>query len=293
MGPFTRESCKGEWQVTEMITKQQITDAITALGLKGRQVCVHTSMGAFGEAVEDGTAGVLQAFMEQECTLLVPTFSDQYEAPPVPEYMPEQNGAGDYSYFFEKTYEDAIFHTSSRLLTVEEMGVFPKAVLEAPGSVRGDHPLNSFTALGNGAEVLVGGQTAADVYAPLRQLYENDGYVLLMGVGLCSATAIHYAEQRAGRSPFIRWAKGADGKTVPVRAGGCSDGFERLANYLQSYEKTVTVGNSLWRCFRMRELVDACVQAILENPEITHCKDPACDRCNDAVKGGPIRIRDF
>ena len=37
----------------------------------------------------------------------------------------------------------------------------------------------------------------------LDSLYDMDGYVLLIGVGLTSATAIHYAEQRAGRKPII------------------------------------------------------------------------------------------
>ena len=147
--------------------------------------------------------------------------------------------------------------------------------------------MNSFTSVGPLAKTLVEAQTNQDVYAPLERLYLLDGFVLLMGVGLDSATAIHYAEQKAGRAPFVRWAKDEKGNTVPVRAGGCSDGFEKLSPILRQYERQITVQGSLWRCYRVRDLVDTCVAAFLQDPQITHCDDPDCSRCNDAAKGGP------
>lgn len=264
--------------------KTKLQAAIAALGLTGRDVCVHASLRSFGVRAD----GLLDAFLEEDCTVLVPTFSDMFEALPVKEYMPGQNGAGDYSYFYEKEYADAGFYTpDSNRVSVEEMGLFPKMVLEHPDRVRGGNRLNSFAAVGRHAQMLVSGQTDRDVYAPLQKLYEADGYVLLMGVGLDRATAIHYAEQVAGRNPFIRWSKDDRGNTVPVSAGGCSDGFEQLAGILKSYEKTVTVGRSLWRCYRVRDLVDVCVAAIRENPGITHCGNADCSRCNDAILGGP------
>lgn len=48
------------------------------------------------------------------------------------------------------------------------------------------------------------------------------------------------------------------------------------------------VGKSLWRCFRARDMADICSRLIIENPQITHCGDLACERCNDAVLGGPV-----
>ena len=52
-------------------------------------------------------------------------------------------------------------------------------------------------------------------------------------------------------------------------------------------ERTV-VGESLWRIYPFREFVDAAAAAIRRDPSITHCGDPHCARCNDAVKGGPL-----
>jgi len=257
--------------------------SIQALGLAGQPVCIHSSLRSFGQRME----GLLDAFLQSGCTVLAPTFSDMYEAPPVPEYMPENNGAGDYSYFYSKTYADVgVYTPESNLFSQEDMGAFPAMVLAKPDRQRGGNMLNSFAAAGPLAKELVEDQTNADVYAPLRRLYELDGYVLLMGVDLCSATAIHYAEEKAGRMPFVRWARGETG-TVPVRAGGCSEGFENLAPMLKPYETRVTVANSLWRCYRVRDLVDTCVAAFLQDPQITHCDDPDCSRCNDAAKGGP------
>lgn len=261
-----------------------ISNTIAQLNLAGKPVCIHASLRSFGCSVE----GLLECFLESGCTVMVPAFSDMYEAPPVPEWMPENNGAGDYSYFLEKEYEDAgVYSPQVNELTVEEMGVFPRFVLQRPERIRGNNALNSFVAEGPFAKALVEGQSDRDVYAPLRALYDMDGFVLLMGTDLCSATAIHYAEQLAGRAPFIRWTRGVNGTTVPVCAGGCSDGFEKLAPLLKPYEMQAVAGSSLWRCYRVRDLVDVCADAFRKDPMIAHCGDPDCCRCNDAAKGGP------
>ena len=156
------------------------------------------------------------------------------------------------------------------------MGRFPQYVLHDERSVRGNHPLNSFTALGNGARKLVGGQTHRNVYAPLKQLCDDDGYVLFIGVGLEAATIIHFAEQSAGRTPFIR----------------CSKGFEHFHGALSDHAKKVTVAKSEWVCYKAATVVDVCQKHIETNPYITHCGNKYCDRCNDAVCGGPV-LSDF
>lgn len=271
-----------------MITPEQIQTAIDTLQINGSAVCIHSSMRSFSERVEGGPTALLNAFLTAGCTVLAPAFSDMFEAPPVRAYMPPQNGAGDYSYFYGKQYEDAGPYSPERNdYTVEDMGIFVRALLEHPGRMRGGNHLNSFVAAGPLAGEIAGCQTNADVYAPLARLYELDGYVLLMGVGLDCATAIHYAEQRAGRHPFVRWSRDVHGNTIPVAAGGCSEGFEKFAPLLAGCEKRITVGGSLWRCFPIRSLAEICADAIRRDPAITHCGDPECSRCNDALLGGP------
>jgi len=271
-----------------MTDREQLLAAIHSLGLEGKEVCIHSSMRSFHEPVQAGADGLLDAFLDAGCTVMAPTFSYMCEAAPTPEYMPAQNGAGDYSFFLNQARADVeIYDSRSAEMSVQYMGVFPRAILKRPGRVRGENRLNSFAAAGPCAEMLAGCQTDKDVYAPFARLYDDDGYVLLIGVELDCATAIHYAEQKAGRNPFVRWAKDAGGRTVPVCTGSCSVGFGQLEPYLAGFEKRVTVGGSVWRCYRIRDLVDGCVAAIRKNPRVTHCGNPECARCNDAVLGGP------
>jgi NADPH-dependent 2,4-dienoyl-CoA reductase/sulfur reductase-like enzyme len=45
---------------------------------------------------------------------------------------------------------------------------------------------------------LIGAETDADVFGPLRALADHDGAVVLMGVGLTRMTLLHLAEVEAG-----------------------------------------------------------------------------------------------
>jgi len=113
------------------MNKHDIMLAIDSLGIAGCNVCIHSSMRSFGQPIEGGASAVLDAFLESGCTVMVPAFSDMYEARPVPEFMPPQNGAGDYSYFLEQEYPDIAPYTpESCEITVEEMGAFFPLYLE-------------------------------------------------------------------------------------------------------------------------------------------------------------------
>ncbi|MGN0728059.1 AAC(3) family N-acetyltransferase [Treponema sp.] len=269
-------------------------NAINELGIGGADVCVHASVKSFGAKINCGIKGIVLAFLSQDCTVMVPAFCDEYEARPEKKYMPERNGAGDYSFFLNRDYPvKKIFDVTSREISLEEMGLFSKTVLDFENAVRGNNPLNSFAAVGRNAEKLTLSQTARDVYAPLRRLCDDGGYVLLIGVGLDSATIIHYAEQLAGRTPFVRWAYGKDLRVIPVSAGSCSDGFENLAPFVSPIARKTKVAESEWICFKASDLAALCQTQITRTPKITHCPDPTCPRCNDAISGGPILPPDF
>ncbi len=273
-----------------MIKREDFEKAFVMLGLSDTDVLIHSSIRSFGDEIDGGVAIIADVLLGLRCTILVPAFSDAYEEKPVPQYMPERNGAGDYSYFLDRDDYDAnmVYTPESKVITTEEMGIFPAMILNRPGCIRGNHPLNSFAALGRRAVDLIGNQSPEYVYAPLGQLYNNNGYVLLMGTDLTSATIIHYAEQQSGRRPFVRWANDRNKHVIPVSVGGCSDGFNNFNNPLSPIGKTVVVGKSVWKCYNAREMVDICVQSIFKNPEITRCENPYCDRCKDAILGGPL-----
>lgn len=127
-----------------------------------------------------------------------------------------------------------------------------------------------------------------DVYAPLRELAECGGFVVLMGVSLDRMTLIHLAEEQAGRTLFRRWANDRNGEPAAAAVGGCSEGFGKFQPVLESCARRMVVGESGWTVYPASDALSLATEAIRSNPEITHCGNRECDRCNDAVQGGPF-----
>lgn len=269
------------------VKKQDIIEGIKKLDMKTKTVCIHSSLKSFG-FLEGGARTIIEAFQEEGFTILVPTFTFHYSIFPPADDRPLRNGC-DYSDYMKVTSDiEKFFSTKENDLSREHMGALPYEVLKIPERKRGYHPTDSFTAIGPKAEQLVTDQTARNVYAPFKEMYNSDGDIILMGVGLTRMTAIHYAQEKADVNLFIRWATGLDGKPIRVYAGGCSSGFDAFDPLLEKIEKQVLVGDSLWRVFPMKETIDICTEAIIDNPKITHCGDVNCKECRDAVLGGPI-----
>jgi aminoglycoside 3-N-acetyltransferase len=183
---------------------------------------------------------------------------------------------------------ERIYDQNRNALSVEDMGTFSAAVLACRDRVRGNHPLNSFAAIGTLANELTNGQDWEDVYAPLRKLTELGGKLLLMGTDLTSLTFIHYAESLAGRKLFIRWAWNANHQPARARTGSCSRAFNQLTPALAPCSIALPVQNSLWQVLPTESSLEALVGAITRDPGITHCGDSRCLRCQDAIAGGPL-----
>lgn len=277
------------------IVMNDIRRAVRALNLSGRPVCVHSSLRSFGR-VERGGTTILQGLLAEGCTILVPSFSIAAFAiaPPTRSDMrPARNGLRyKSSTTLYLSGRGDIYTPNTREIDLS-MGSLPTAVVNWPERTRGNHPLNSFAAIGPLAHVLIKGQTPIDVYAPLRALTERDGAIVLMGVGLERMTFLHYAEQEAGRTPFRRWANGPDGKPLLVAVGSCSEGFDHFAPLLAPFNQQFLVGESIWQVFPARESLDVAVSAMRRDPHITHCDDDDCERCADAIEGGPLLIPDL
>jgi aminoglycoside 3-N-acetyltransferase len=268
------------------LAQAEILEAIERSDLSGRVVCLHSSLGSFGP-VEGGADAVIGAFLTAGCTLIVPTFTYACQAPPPAGWSVEQNG--EIPGRFVNREPPEVFDRNGWQITREEMGAIPAQALRRPEHLRGSHPTDSFTGLGPLAAGLIAEQSPLNVFGPLKRMYAGPpARLVLAGVGLTAATAIHFAEELSGRRLFRRWGRVAGGADIEVMEGGCSEGFENLAPALAHLEQRVTVGKSLWRIYPFREFIDAAAAAIRRDPSITHCGDPDCARCNDAVKGGPL-----
>lgn len=80
---------------------------------------------------------------------------------------------------------------------------------------------------------------------------------------------------------------------IPVSTGECSKGFVHFNDALSSYAKKVTVAKSEWVCYKAATIVNVCQRHMENNPYIAHCGNKYCDRCNDAVRGGPVLSENF
>jgi len=249
-------------------------------------VCAHASLRSFG-SVAGGTASLIDAFLREQCTLLVPSFSWSFAVPPPPDQRLPRNGWDYASYPGPRSGLGRIY-TSQTTEVDSDMGALAAAVVAHPDHLRGYHPLCSFSALGDYAGELITAQRPDDVYAPLTRLADLNGFTLLIGVGLDKFTLLHLAEKEAGRRLFRRWANNLEGQPIAVEVGGCSEGFGKLEVQLRAMTKTMRVGPSVWRVLPARAALARAITTIRANPQITHCGDLTCERCNDAVAGGPL-----
>jgi len=269
------------------LNRQELRGAIRAAGLSGRPVCAHTSLSSFG-FIEGGAAALVDAYLDEGCTLLVPAFVYGTMIPMPKDCPYVQNGGataaeGDLDLSRVPLYDPADNGVSAG------MGVVPRELLSRPGRVRGMHPINPFAAIGPLAEALIARQTLLEVYGPYQAAAERNGAIALMGVGLTRCTPIHWAEQRAGQTLFVRWSLDANRQVVECSVGSCSDGFERLAPVVAPFERRYEVGKSLWRVLPLAESMAAVAEALRSRPDLAHCDDPDCQACNDKARGGLIR----
>ena len=272
------------------VSRADVVAAIRELGLPGRPVCLHASLRAFGH-LEGGAATIPNVFLAHRCSVLVPSFSNMFEIPPPAHLRPVRNGWDYAKQEGRRSGLGRVYRKDRSDLDRDRMGAIAAEIVAMSGRSRGAHPLNSFSAVGPLARRLVAGQSCTHVYAPLEELVEADGFVLLMGVGLDKMTLLHLAEQRAGRVPFWRWANDDDGEPTLAQAGGCSRGFGNFQTPLTGLERLVTVGSAcVWRLYRAQTALAATTQAIAAEPGITHCGDASCDRCRDAALGGPLPL---
>lgn len=269
-------------------TQADLQRALRSLNLSSRPVCVHASLRSFGR-VEGGAGALLQAFLAEGSTLMVPAFSWSYAVPPPPEQQFPRNG-WDYEAYAGPTGGISRIYTPAATDVDRDMGALAAAVVQQPARVRGNHPLCSFAAVGPLASELIAGQQPLDVYAPLAALADQEGVIILMGTGLDSLTLVHAAEKAAGRVLFRRWANDAGGRPMAVEAGSCSDGFEQLESVLAPIVQTEQIGQSLWRILPAQAALSLLTQAIHHNPALTHCGVPTCGRCQDAMAGGPLGL---
>lgn len=265
------------------VRKNDILAGFKKLDLKGQRVVIHSSLRSFGH-VEGGARTVIDAAQETFSTILMPAFSwDSNTAPPLND-RPSQNGC-DYAFYDNWSTPLLPFCVESAGIE-KSMGCISRFFLIERGVLRSDHPWHSWAAWGDRAKEIISDHPWTSANKPLEKLTGFDGWVVLLGVDLRSCTAIHIAEEKAGRKPFIRWAADRNGMVRRVMTSGCGKGFHRLMPYLRGVFLSTTIGSSIVLTAPLAELIYEASKIIARNPSITRCSE-TCIRCRDAALGGP------
>lgn len=182
-------------QADNPVTVSSLAEDILNLGVeKGDTLLVHSSLSSLGW-VCGGAPAVVDAFQEvlsDEGTLVMPThtgYTDPtgWSNPPVPDE-------------WKARIRETMPPYRPEITPTRGMGAIPECFRTYPETVRSDHPAVSFAAWGANAEAIVTDH-ALDYRlgenSPLARLYEQDGDVLLLGVGHDRNTSLHLAEHRA------------------------------------------------------------------------------------------------
>lgn len=255
-----------------MISYRDFVTAFRRLGLdRGNRVLAHASVSAFGEVV-GGAEAIVGAMLGTFDTVMMPAFTLRTMV--VPPVGPENN-ALDYQARHEKS-EQAEFWQPN-LPTDRDVGRVAEALRLHPEAGRSSHPMLSFT--GVGAQKYLQLQTVADPLAPVGALADDDGDLLLLGVDHRVNVAVHYAEQKAGRRQFVRWALTQSGVAECPHFPGCSDGFYALRERLSGVRRVVDVGHGTVEAVPLRDMIHVVTGWIRQEPTALLCDRPSCRRC--------------
>jgi aminoglycoside 3-N-acetyltransferase len=266
------------------VTQQDIVRGLKALNVSPPRVAVHSSLRSFGR-VQGGTPAVIGALTECFQTVLMPAFQYAANVPPPMDPPPQRNGC-DYRIHFDHVNPPRPFRPDEAPIS-PAMGTIARTFAQRPDVKRSTHPWHSWAAWGEQSADLVANHAWTETNPPLERLAALGGWVLLMGVSLKSCTAVHTAEERSGRRPFIRWAMNGGGEIREVRVAGCSKGFDRLASCCEDLFRRTQIGRCQVQAAPLTPLIERLARVLREQPDIVRCSD-TCLRCRDSALGGPI-----
>lgn len=258
----------------------QFNDLILAfqeLKLADKAVIAHASLRAFGE-VAGGADSMVSALLYTTGALIMPTHTYKTMITPVSGPL---NNAVNYARAQQWNRLAELYLPSMPVDVM--MGIVPEFLRQRPNAIRSMHPILSFA--GVNAKKFLQAQTLENPFAPILELANADGWVLLLGVDHTTNTAIHLAEKLAGRKQFTRWALTEDGTVACPGFPSCSTAFEALEPALRPQTVTLQVGNATVRAIPARTVILRAIEAIKQNPLALLCERTDCERCA-AVREG-------
>lgn len=232
-----------------MVTKEDVSRLLKELDIKPDDVVtIHSSLRAIGE-IENGADGLIDFFCEYlgDGLFIVPTHT-----------------------WANVTKENPFFDVKK---TEPCIGTLPKIAAFRKDGVRSLHPTHSMAVFGKEAKEYVRGEEKSTTPAPcggaLSRLCENNGKILLVGVGQERNTFIHAVDEMVGvpnrlsNEPFDVIIRDHDGKEHKVSGfrGHMRDFSIYFPNYKTAFEfnhvvKYSKLGNAQVCCCDARGVAD-------------------------------------
>ena len=180
------------------ITKEVLIHKFSQLGIKeGDTLLVHASLSSLGYVVGGAEAlyYTLREVIGNEGTIVVPSQTVEISDPASWQYPPVPQEWHD-------VIRDAMPAYSKELSYSKAMGAFSQFIGILPDSIRSNHPMYSFTAIGEKAIEIIG-QDSFDFpfgdETPLGRLYSIGAKILMIGTDFETNTSLHLAENRLNR----------------------------------------------------------------------------------------------
>lgn len=261
----------------QAVTFRDIQKGLRELGLVPEsRVILSASLSALG--VVRGGAETVAGAVTALCGLVVsPSFTFQCRVWPLT--GPANNGThytghDDENASAEFFRLDVPVHAS--------LGPVAEAMRHVGGALRSRHPLYSFVAAGLEAERVLLAQTLAEPWGPLAHLAESESGadVLLLGADHSANLALHYAEARAGRKQFIRWALTPKGAVECPSCPGCPDGFNAIVPHLRGVSRVAQIGLARVERIPLAALVGVTTDLLRRDPLALLCSRAGCQRCH-------------
>jgi aminoglycoside 3-N-acetyltransferase len=251
--------------------------ALQELDLGDKPVIAHASLRAFGK-INGGADAVVTAMIYTVNSIIMPTHT--YKTMVTPASGPANNAI---NYARAQQWNRLAETFDPDMPADVMMGVVPENLRQRPKAKRSMHPILSFAGLN--ADKILAVQTLENPFAPLMEIANADGWVLLLGVDHTTNTAIHLGERLAKRKQFTRWAQTESGTVTCPGFPGCSTAFESIEPALRPHTRSVQVGQAAIRAAPIRQVIAKTVQVIKQNLLALLCERTDCERCA-AVRDG-------
>jgi aminoglycoside 3-N-acetyltransferase len=111
-------------------------------------------------------------------------------------------------------------------------------------------------------------------------MYDQGGWVLLLGVSHTANTSIHLGEYLAGRKMYTRWALMSDIVVTCTNIPFCSDGFDRIQPLMDPFTRKTQIGDAIVMAMPLYELIQTTRQLIEADPTALLCARTDCLSCN-------------